>query len=150
MVGKKEFLSGRRLLVPCCALLVGLLAAAECFAQEHEPTATVIVRMTDALRFKPAQVVVHVGDTVQWQNTSTMAHTVTADKGRAPEDTEVALPPGAAPFDSGSIAPGGFYDTPSLCSVRAGAGDAEAGQLMEDHHGDQARRDPVGLSKNRP
>ena len=31
-----------------------------------------------------------------------------------------------------------------------GPRDAEAGQLMEDHHGDQARRDPVRLSKNRP
>jgi len=31
-----------------------------------------------------------------------------------------------------------------------GPRDAEAGQLMEDHHGGQVRRDPVRLSKNRP
>jgi plastocyanin len=109
MAVKQELLGSLRLLVAWSALLAGLLGSAECFAQEHEPTATVIVQMTDALRFKPAQVVVHVGDTVQWQNASTMAHTVTADKERAPEDTEVSLPPGAAPFDSGNIAPGGSY-----------------------------------------
>ena len=66
MAVKQELLGSLRLLVAWSALLSGLLGAAECFAQEHEPTATVTVRMTDALRFKPAKVVVHVGDTVQW------------------------------------------------------------------------------------
>src|SRR5262249_34989892 len=102
-------LRGGRLLVPHCALLVGLLAAGECFAREEEPTATLIVRMTDDLTFDPARVVVHAGDTVEWQNTSSMPHTVTADARRAAEGMQVLLPPGAGPVDSGTSAPRGSY-----------------------------------------
>jgi plastocyanin len=109
MAGKRELLRGGRLLVACCALLVGLPGAGDCFAQPEKPNATVIVRMTDELRFKPARVVVHAGDTVEWQNPSTMPHTVTADARRAAAGKVVVLPPGAAPFDSGEIAPGGSY-----------------------------------------
>jgi plastocyanin len=109
MAGKRELFRCVHLLVFYCAPLVGLLAAAECFAQEHKATATVTVRMTDALRFAPARVDVHAGDTVEWKNTSSFVHTVTADAHRAPEGTKVVLPAGAAPFDSGNIAPGGSY-----------------------------------------
>jgi plastocyanin len=89
--------------------VVGLLGAGECLAKEDQPTATVIVRMTDDFTFEPARVVVHAGDTVEWQNASSLPHTVTADARRAAEGKEVVLPPGAAPFDSGTIAPGGSY-----------------------------------------
>jgi plastocyanin len=109
MAGKRELLSGGRLLVNCSALLVGLLGAGVCLAREDQPTATVIIRMTDDLTFEPARVVVHAGDTVEWQNPSGVPHTVTADARRAAEGKEVVLPPGAAPFDSGPIAPGGSY-----------------------------------------
>jgi plastocyanin len=71
--------------------------------------------MTDNLRFKPARVVAYAGDTVEWQNTSSLPHTVTADARRATEGKEVVLPPGAAPFDSGLIAPGGSYRRLSPC-----------------------------------
>ena len=109
MVGKRQHLRGRHLLFHCCALLTGLLGAGECFGHGDEPTATVIVRMTDDLTFEPARVVVHTGDTVEWQNASSMPHTVTADARRAAEGKEVVLPPEATPFDSGRIAPGGSY-----------------------------------------
>ena len=97
------------LVVVCCALLVGLSAAAECCAQEHKATATVTVQMTDGLRFKPDRITIHAGDTVEWKNTSSFVHTVTADARRAPEGTKVVLPTGAAPFDSGNIKADGSY-----------------------------------------
>jgi plastocyanin len=109
MSGKQKLLRGACFLVPCCALMVGLPGADECFSRENEPAAAVSVRMTDELTFEPARVVVHAGDTVEWQNTSGMPHTVTADARRAAEGKEVVLPPGATPFDSGKIAPGGSY-----------------------------------------
>jgi plastocyanin len=92
--------------------LVGLSAAAKCSAQEQKEqkaTATVTVRMTDGLKFKPARITIHAGDTVKWQNTSSFVHTVTADAHRAPEGTKVVLPSGAGPFDSGNIKPGDSY-----------------------------------------
>jgi plastocyanin len=109
MSRKRKRLGAGRLVVPWCALLVGLLGAGESFAHEDEPAAKVVVRMTDELRFKPARAVVHAGDTVEWQNTSSVPHTVTADARRAAKGKEVALPSGAAPFDSGTIAPDGSY-----------------------------------------
>jgi plastocyanin/uncharacterized membrane protein len=109
MAGKREpvRICGRP--VSCYALLIGLLAVCEGVARESAPTAAVTVRMTDDLTFEPARVVVHTGDMVEWQNTSNVAHTVTADARRAAEAKEVVLPRGAAPFDSGRIAPGGSY-----------------------------------------
>ena len=55
-----------------------------------------LVRMTDELRFKPARVVVHAGETVEWQNTSSVPHPVTADARRTAEGKEVLLQSGAA------------------------------------------------------
>src|SRR6516225_2488374 len=109
MAGKHELLRSGCLLFLCFTLLVGLLGADECLARDKEVPATVIVRMTDGLRFKPTRVVVHAGDTVEWQNKSSLPHTVTADARRAAEGKEVILPPGAEPFDSGEIAAGGSY-----------------------------------------
>ena len=123
MAGKHELLRSGCLLFPCFALLVGLLGADECLARDKEVPATVIVRMTDGLRFKPTRVVVHAGDTVEWQNKSSLPHTVTADARRAAEGKEVILPPGAEPFDSGEIAAGGTYrhtfTVPALTSTFA-------------------------------
>jgi plastocyanin len=76
--------------------LVGLPGAGQGFAHKNESIATVIVRMTDELRFKPARVVVHAGDTVEWQNTSSVPHPVTANARRVAEGKEVLLPSGAA------------------------------------------------------
>jgi plastocyanin len=109
MVGKRELLRGGRLLVQCCAPLVGLLVAGKCYAREDKPAAPLVIRMTDDLTFEPARVVLHAGDTVEWQNSSSQQHTVTADARRAAEGKQVVLPAGAAPFNSGLIAPGSSY-----------------------------------------
>jgi plastocyanin len=109
MVASRKRLKGACRCYPCYALLIGLLAAGNCHAQEDKPAAAIIVRMTDELRFEPARVVIHVGASVEWQNKSSQPHTVTADARRAADGTEVVLPARAAPFDSQLIAPGGSY-----------------------------------------
>jgi plastocyanin len=51
-------------------------------------TQTVVIK---GMKYQPAEITVHVGDTVEWKNQDIVAHTVTArDKS----------------FDSGKIAPG--------------------------------------------
>lgn len=68
-----------------------------------------VVRMTDRARFEPAQITVAVGESVEWRNTSSQAHTVTANPELAANSAHVVVPQGAAPFHSGEIAPGGRY-----------------------------------------
>jgi plastocyanin len=57
--------------------------------------------------FGPTTVRVKSGDTVEWRNKSPFTHSVNADPARFPAD--VAIPAGAAPFDSDRIASGGIY-----------------------------------------
>ncbi len=74
------------------------------------PSATnVIVEMDNRLRFLPDTVRIRAGETVVWRNTSDIVHTVTADPERAARADNVALPTGAAPFDSGDMVPGGEF-----------------------------------------
>jgi plastocyanin len=64
-----------------------------------------IIGMTDGLRFSPDTIVIRAGDTVVWQNTSGVPHTVTADPARAGNQANVRLPQGVSPFDSGVMQP---------------------------------------------
>lgn len=57
--------------------------------------------MTNRLAFEPDSVVVSEGETVEWKNTSVIAHTVTADPEKATLGGSMKLPDGADPFDSG-------------------------------------------------
>jgi plastocyanin len=68
-----------------------------------------VIAMTDDAQFYPSQMVVPVGTTVIWQNASGLIHTVTDTPGGQSYRGDALLPPGAAPFDSGNIAPGAFY-----------------------------------------
>ena len=106
MTGKHRLFRG---VLVVYALWVALLGAGECIAHEDEVSAPVVVRMTDDLKFEPARVVVHAGDTIKWQNTSSMPHTVTADARRAAEGKQVVLPHGAEPFNSRIVPPGRSY-----------------------------------------
>jgi plastocyanin len=65
-----------------------------------------VVAMTDQLRFVPDKLTVKVGDTVTWQNTGSVAHTVTADPAKAQNKAHVKLPAGAEPWDSGILTGG--------------------------------------------
>jgi plastocyanin len=67
------------------------------------------VNMTDANRFEPAELTVPKGATVTWINTSQAVHTVTDDPSKAVNKSNAALPNGAQPWDSGTIAGGASF-----------------------------------------
>lgn len=67
------------------------------------------IHMTNAMRFVPAEVTITAGQSVVWTNASSMVHTVTDDPSLAQNRSHAHLPDGAAPFNSGSIAPGGTF-----------------------------------------
>lgn len=73
------------------------------------------VSMSD-LRYRPSTVRIRAGETVRWHNDSQVIHTVTADPDRAVDESNVSLPEGAAPFDSGDLRPdetwARTFDTP--------------------------------------
>lgn len=62
--------------------------------------ATVTMGFVD---FNPETVRIREGGTVQWRNTSPIAHTVTADPELANNPANVSLPQGAETFHSGEI-----------------------------------------------
>ena len=72
--------------------------------------ATVIVKMLDTPPiFEPAEVTIHVGDTVKWENVGNSVHHATDDATAAIKPDDVANPAGAKPFDSGFIPPGASF-----------------------------------------
>ena len=95
---------------------VALIAAAEASAPQD---AAATVEMTDQLTFTPDSVVIGVGETVEFRNTSALVHTLTGDPSRASLDASVRLPGGAEPFHSGPMKPGGTvshtFETAGTC-----------------------------------
>ena len=69
----------------------------------------IAVEMNDDLRFAPMEITIKAGDTVEWRNTGSVGHTVTADPGRAPGSKNIALPAGAETFDSGWVKGGQVF-----------------------------------------
>ncbi len=68
--------------------------------------ADVLVRMS-GVSFVPKHVTIKAGQSVEWNNTAALeTHTVTADPELAKTSTSVALPAGAATFNSGDLKPG--------------------------------------------
>jgi plastocyanin len=101
------------------ALRAGLLLALGAFTlagcglggpahQAPSPTAAAAVTMGFE-SFSPDTVTVRSGDTVEWQNTSPITHTVTDDPKRAATARDSSLPPGGQAFDSGDIPAGQVY-----------------------------------------
>jgi plastocyanin len=60
--------------------------------------------------FKPVNLTVHRGETVEFRNTSLITHTVTDEPAKAEYKQFAGLPAGAAPFDSGKIKAGAVYN----------------------------------------
>jgi plastocyanin len=89
--------------------LIALAAAALAADPQRPAGPAATVRMTAAMRYDPPSVHVRAGDTVLWQNASSLTHTVTADRTQARLAQSVSLPPGARPFHSGMIGPSGTW-----------------------------------------
>ena len=64
------------------------------------------VQMTPSLQFAPNAITIQSGDTVEFQNISAFAHTVSTEADTTAEQQATRLPSGAMAFNSGSIAPG--------------------------------------------
>lgn len=75
-------------------------------AKAPDGSAAIVVDLNDRLRFDPVEIRVDVGDTVEWRNVGSIAHTVTADPARVGNRRNVELPDGAKPFDSGWVRKG--------------------------------------------
>lgn len=104
VMNRRRIVSG---VLKSAAALVGavaLIAAAWTTGTVQEATAT--VEMTNQLTFTSDTVVIGVGETVEFRNTSALVHTVTGDPSRASLDASVHLPDGAEPFHSGRMKPG--------------------------------------------
>lgn len=68
-----------------------------------DPAAT--VGMTNTMKFEADTVRISVGETVKWENSSLLAHTVTADPSESTVEGSAKLPDGAEPFNSGIMDP---------------------------------------------
>lgn len=102
------FLLSHRWLIVAAVAMLGYLgpAALPSGAETGKPAATVTM---DVVNFLPKRVTVKVGNTVEWRNTSSVAHTVTADPKKARDSKNVTLPKGARTFDSGNMDPGDTF-----------------------------------------
>jgi plastocyanin len=83
------------------------ILSAPAFAQAK--TVEVSMKQGAKSRFDPDTVTIAAGDTVKWTNTGFVTHSVTFDPSMAAKAVNVALPPGVAPFDSGSIEEDGTF-----------------------------------------
>lgn len=112
----------RSQLVAVSLSLPALLLTAACGAEERlgeispieitrvpKGAASVVVAMSDAREFVPPLITVDEGDIVEWRNTSTLTHSVTAEPSMANEPEHVRVPEGADVFYSANIPPGGSY-----------------------------------------
>ena len=88
------------------AVATALLGAAVAMAA---PGAT--VKMSDTPpKFIPEKVSIKVGQSVEWTNNAATLHSVDADPTMVQTPTDVVLPPGAKPFDSGFMSPGATFE----------------------------------------
>jgi plastocyanin len=78
-------------------------------AMAQAKTVDVTMKQGTKSRFDPETVTVAAGDTVKWTNPAFVAHTVTFDPSKAQKASDVSLPAGVAPFDSGTIEEDGTF-----------------------------------------
>jgi plastocyanin len=80
---------------------VGVMTAGPALAQSK--TVEVIMKQGAKTIFDPETVAIDAGDTVSWSNPTFVTHSVTFDPSQAQMASNVVLPAGVAPFDSGSM-----------------------------------------------
>jgi plastocyanin len=70
-----------------------------------------VVKMSDKPpKFLPDKVTIKAGQTVQWVNNAKTLHSVDGDPTMALKSSDVSLPAGAKPFDSGFMKPDMTWD----------------------------------------
>jgi plastocyanin len=96
--------SPNRFFLPAFALAFVSLTAA-CFSDYEDATGlqepVVEVTANNQNRFEQPTVTIRAGESVRWRNTGGVFHTVTFDPSRADDPTNVELPNGVQPFNSG-------------------------------------------------
>ena len=71
----------------------------------------IVIKMSDKPpKFLPEKVTIKVGQTIEWVNNAATLHSVDADPTMVQKPSDVVLPAGAKPFDSGFMQPGATYD----------------------------------------
>lgn len=100
------------LLLRRLALLLALGAGAviDPAAAQSDGEPAAVVGMTNTMKYTPDTVRVAVGQTVRWENSSAVMHTVTADPEEAFKDESVTLPDGASTFNSGNLDPKATFE----------------------------------------
>jgi plastocyanin len=113
-VAAYHLLSGRQNVRFQFGLCIGLVAAltggcarfGAVEAARRSLNADALVTMS-GFEFMPRHITIKAGQSVEWNNTAALeTHTVTADPSLAKAKADVALPPAAEPFNSGSLKPG--------------------------------------------
>jgi plastocyanin len=96
---------------PLIAIPLLLLALPLCIATMAGAAGkSIVVTMTDTPpRYVPDKLKISVGTTVEWKNTGQTLHDVTTVAALAQKKSDVELPAGAKPFDSGFMPPGGTF-----------------------------------------
>jgi len=71
---------------------------------------TVVVEMTNTIKFTPDTVQIQAGDTVRWENTSMVVHSVTGDPSLEMVQGSAEIPDQADTFNSGMMDPDESYE----------------------------------------
>ncbi len=125
MNDKKIFYRAAQVWLTMVLLATGGIEAAMASADP-----ALVVNLNNRLQFVPAEIRIKVGDTVEWRNTGSYPHTVTADPNRAARKANIELPDGVQPFGSGRMGAGATFrytfNTPGIyryvCLPHEGAG----------------------------
>jgi plastocyanin len=99
----------RRALTIAAALAALAFAVPAAVNAQAKPA--IVIKMSDKPpKFMPEKFKIKPGQTVEWINDAKTLHSVDADPSMVQKGSDVVLPKGAKPFDSGFMQPGATYD----------------------------------------